>query len=173
MDVTALTSAASANASTGPKDMSELTSEDFLKLLVSELTQQDPFEPMKNQDLMNQINAIRDMESSSTLTETLSSFAFKSSLSAAAGVIGKSVVGMTDSGDKAAGIVSGVRVSEGNVLLDLDSGQVLKMDNIREIFDDPTAAEAQAAALVAALDGTATDTVTQSVAGSAQQTETA
>lgn len=152
MTTSAITSAlSSGNAAAKAKDMSELTSDDFLKLLVEELTQQDPFEPMKNQDLMNQINTIREMEMNTSLNDTLSAFALKTSLSAAAGVIGKSVAGLTDSGSEAVGVVTGVRVRDNQVLLDLDTGQSLRFENIKEIYNDPTSAEAQAAALEAAV----------------------
>ena len=35
-----------------------LNTDDFLKIMLTELTNQDPFEPMKNQDLINQIPTI-------------------------------------------------------------------------------------------------------------------
>lgn len=42
--------------------MGELTSQDFLKLLVTQLTYQDPLDPMGNEELLRQISSIREIE---------------------------------------------------------------------------------------------------------------
>ncbi len=47
----------------------ELGSSDFLKLMLTQLTNQDPLEPTGNEELLRQISSIREIELSTTLTE--------------------------------------------------------------------------------------------------------
>ena len=57
----------------GDKSSQMLNTEDFLKIMITELTNQDPFEPMKNQDLLAQIASIQQLESSQNMTNTFTS----------------------------------------------------------------------------------------------------
>ena len=45
----------------------------FLKLMITELQQQDPLNPMDNKDMLNQIAQIRAVGASDQLTKTLNS----------------------------------------------------------------------------------------------------
>ena len=70
-------SAISANAagavggSTGTNRFNELSSEDFLQIIFTELQQQDPFEPNDSSALLEQLNSIRAIESDIDLTKKL------------------------------------------------------------------------------------------------------
>ncbi|NLF31945.1 MAG: hypothetical protein GX591_13785 [Planctomycetes bacterium] len=150
-----ISATAFANASVGDvlgakTSMNELQTEDFFKLLVTELSQQDPFEPVKNQDLLNQIGSIRDMEANAKmnqtleklvtqgeeaaavnflLNETLTSLGLQSDMATGAGLIGRYVTATVYSTDDAGkvtattitGKVVGVRLVEGQVRLELDT----------------------------------------------------
>jgi flagellar basal-body rod modification protein FlgD len=48
-----------------------MSSEDFFKLLVTELQQQDPLEPTKTADMIGQVSQIRNIELSQQLSTTL------------------------------------------------------------------------------------------------------
>lgn len=138
MEIGATGSSASAAAGTA-KGLKALSTEDFLKMLLTELTNQDPFEPVKNQDLLNQIGSIRDMEMNSQLTSTLQNLILRSDLSSAGGLIGKTVAGLSSVGRNVEGLVTGVRVVEGNVLLDLDSGHQVNIADVTRVRQGPTA----------------------------------
>ena len=60
-----------------------LGSQDFYELLITQLTNQDPMEPMGNEELLRQIASIREIELSSSLTESLQSRADKHPLGSA------------------------------------------------------------------------------------------
>lgn len=132
MEITSATNATAAGAS-GAKSMSALTTEDFLKMLLSELTNQDPFEPVKNQDLMNQIGSIRNMEMNTQLTATLKNLILRSDLSAAGGLIGKLVAGLSPQREAVAGLVTGVRVADGQVMLELDTGEQINIEDVTRV----------------------------------------
>ena len=115
--------------------LNELSTNDFLKLLITELTQQDPFEPMKNADLLNQISSIRELEMNTKLNDTLESLVLQGSLGSAAGMIGKMINGMTASKDTVEGTVTGVRVISGEVMLQLDTGRRVNITDVTYVTE--------------------------------------
>ncbi len=56
MSTTAVTSATSAAQTVFDRGLSGLKSEDFFNILVTELKQQDPFEPAKTADMIGQVS---------------------------------------------------------------------------------------------------------------------
>jgi len=57
---------------------SDMTSEDFLKIMFTELTHQDPLAPSETGALLEQINSIRSIESDIAITEHLEALVFGS-----------------------------------------------------------------------------------------------
>jgi len=122
--------------------LSGLKSEDFFRILVSELKQQDPFEPAKTADMISQVSQIRSIELSGQLTKTLQHMlgGQRSSLplqrvSGAAELIGKYVMATISTPDGSVatieGVVTGVRFgADGVVVLELDTGQLLRADDV-------------------------------------------
>ena len=72
----------------------DLGSQDFLKLMLTELTNQDPLQPTDNEALLRQISSIRDIEMSTSLTDTLQKLAGQQQIGAASSVIGQFVTGV-------------------------------------------------------------------------------
>ncbi|NLX05738.1 MAG: hypothetical protein GXY33_11400 [Phycisphaerae bacterium] len=122
--------AATGTATTGSKGMKI---EDFLKIMIQELQQQDPFEPMSSKDLVNQVGQIQNIQSTMSLSETLENLSLNQSLSAASSMIGKVVVGLDGSANEVSGVVTAVKVEDRKVHLELDSGQRLSMDNVIQV----------------------------------------
>ena len=54
----------------------ELTSNDFLRMLITELTTQDPLAPMDNQHLLEQLSMMRDMEISTSMLKDFTGLLF-------------------------------------------------------------------------------------------------
>ena len=76
--------------------MADLRSEDFFQLLITQLTNQDPFEPTENEDLLRQISSIRDIELSTVLTNSLHLLTGQQRFSSASSLIGRHVTGLPD-----------------------------------------------------------------------------
>ena len=91
-----------------------LSEQDFLNLLVTQMTQQDPLNPMTNQDLLAQMVQFSTLQSNTTTQSDLGQMTAGQTFSEADAMIGKQVSVQTDSnGDTAQGVVSGVDVSSG------------------------------------------------------------
>jgi flagellar basal-body rod modification protein FlgD len=121
------------------QSMDDLNSSDFLQLMITELQQQDPLNPMDNAELVQQINSIRELSATTALTDTLSSVLVGQNIATASGMIGKTVNALSDDGTSVTGEVERVTVTVGpnnedkrDVRVHVD-GKEIKITNIREI----------------------------------------
>ncbi len=122
---------------------SELKSDDFLQLLVMQLRNQDPLEPMDNAQMLDQISSIREIELNTTLTESLQSLTGQQRFASASSLIGQHVTSVPGAGGVTqSGIVVGVRFSEnGQPILQLADGSELAVAEVNTIETPLHAAE--------------------------------
>jgi len=122
----------------------DLGSSDFLKLLLTQLTNQDPMEPTGNEELLRQISSIREIELSTTMTDSLRALAGQQHVSSTSSMIGQYVTGMPDAdGVSSRGLVVGVRFGEGGKpTLLLSGGTELPLDQVSMVEPPLRAAEA-------------------------------
>ena len=118
---------------TSPNGFSSLSSADFIRIMFTELANQDPFQPSDSSALLDQMNSIRSIESNIQLMDRLDTLVFENKLSSAAILIGKTVQGLTDDGFRVEGRVDTVLRQGDEVTLQLDTGWRLSMDNIERI----------------------------------------
>ncbi|MAD19145.1 MAG: hypothetical protein CMJ52_02855 [Planctomycetaceae bacterium] len=137
--MSAIPSAASSVAgNAGVNRFNEMSSEDFMQIIFTELQQQDPFEPNDSSALLDQLNSIRQIESDISMTEKLENIVFQNQLSSAGNLLGKTVQGILPTGDRVAGSVLSVLREGDTVSLELSSGWLLPMDNVEIIVDPST-----------------------------------
>jgi flagellar basal-body rod modification protein FlgD len=122
-----------------------LNTDDFIKMMVTQLQNQDPLNPTQNQDLLAQMSQIGQLQSTTQLQTTIQSMALQSNLGAAGNMIGKTVQGLDANGNPIGGVVNSVQVQSGNVFLQLDSGQSMALAQITSI-SQPTSTAAAAPA---------------------------
>jgi flagellar basal-body rod modification protein FlgD len=102
MSSTSVGAAAGASSAqqTGPSTANDawgdVSLESFIKLLVVELQNQDPMDPMNNQEILGQMSQIREIESNQRLTETLGSMMLGQTVSTAAALLGQTVSALSD-----------------------------------------------------------------------------
>lgn len=116
-----------------PGKSMQIKTQDFIKMMVTQLQNQDPFEPAKNEQLLSQMSQIAQLESSTTTTDTLKSLTTQSQVGSAAGLIGKVVEGLNDQGEQIGGLVTSIRVEKDLVKLELDNGKSLKLGSVTGI----------------------------------------
>lgn len=111
-----------------------LTSNDFMKLLITELQNQDPTQPMDNSQLLTQLSQMRNLQASVDLDSTLSSLTTSQQLNSGASFLGKTVSGNDANNNAVTGVVSSVLVQNNTATLVLDGGQnQLPMANVTTI----------------------------------------
>ena len=125
----------------------------FVQLLVTELRNQDPMEPMSNQEILNQISQIREIESNQRLTDTLGSVMMGQNLVTAGNMLGQVVKGLSETGDRVSGAVDSVTIEDGVAKVHVGE-QTLDLKNISEILP----ADAELEDIVDQLTGSETET---------------
>lgn len=129
------------NAPAGGPDASnpfaEVTSEEWLGIILEELSNQDPFEPNDTSATLEQLNSLRSIESDITLQDQLESLVLQNSIGQAGSLIGREVEGLSTSGLPVTGIVDSVRVIEGKSQLQLDTGSSVDFSNVTNVSSVP------------------------------------
>ena len=88
----------------------DLDIDSFLKLLISELQNQDPLDPMDNSEMVQQIGQIREIGATDDLTRTLSKLSSSQELVTASSLIGQRVNGLADDASAVDGVVDRITV---------------------------------------------------------------
>ena len=122
--------------SVGSSKMTSINPQEFLKIMIKEMQQQDPMEPVSSKDLVNQLAQIRDIQSSMELSQTLKDLAISQKLSSAGILLGKEIFGKNSSGDDVTGIVTSVRREGDKVYLELDTGERLSIDDVLAVNNE-------------------------------------
>lgn len=113
---------------------SQLSSADFLKLMIQELVNQDPLDPLKNEDLLAQVSQIKNMETLSNLDKTMTGLTYQQKLATAGALLGTMVKGISTAGANVSGLVTKVTASTVNgVKLVTSQGYEIPVDKVTEI----------------------------------------
>lgn len=114
-----------APATTSAPELS-LGKEDFLKLLVKQLQNQDPLNPMNNEEFIGQMTQFGILEQLQNLNEEFQAVANGIGLSTAAGLVGQTVAYLDPvTGEEIRGEVEQVQRQDGDYTVLIDGQQVL------------------------------------------------
>jgi len=92
----------------------------FLKLLITELQNQDPLNPLDNSEMLAQINQIREVGATDRLTATLESVLLGQNIASSTNLIGADVDAVSDDNQRVSGTVTRVTIENGKPKLHLD-----------------------------------------------------
>jgi flagellar basal-body rod modification protein FlgD len=110
-----------------------LTADDFMKLLIAQLQNQDPTSPLDNDALLSQISTMRNLQSNIELSQTLKSITGNQQLATAANFIGKFVAGRSTTQEDVAGIVFGAFSRDGQTFLGVDDHEI-PLANVTDVL---------------------------------------
>ena len=133
-----------AAAATGENKFAQLSSTEFVNILVKELTNQNPFKPQDSSKILKQLSSLRTIESQTQLQDQLESLVSQNEVAQASGMIGKMVQGLAEDGDRISGLVTSVRVRNDQAILELDTGKRLPMSRVERITDNHGGSESTA-----------------------------
>lgn len=119
-----------------------LDSDTFLELLITEIQNQDPMEPMTNAEICEQLGQIWELQSNMELSDTLDSLSstlqsvvLAQNLASANSMIGRVAVGETEEDGEIAGYVNGVTVEDGQIKVYVGD-YTCDLENISEVLDE-------------------------------------
>ncbi|QNN21447.1 hypothetical protein HED60_03890 [Planctomycetales bacterium ZRK34] len=129
----------SASASSSVNRFAEMDSEEFLKVLITELQNQDPLNPSDSTKVLEQLSSIRNIESQTQLQSQLESLVSQNSVSSASRMIGQYVVGKDEDFNDVSGIVESMRIEDGEPILVVNDGSAtgarVPADSVSEVYD--------------------------------------
>jgi flagellar basal-body rod modification protein FlgD len=123
---------------TSQDPLSNIQMSQFIQMLVAELTQQDPTQPVDNSQILQQVSQIQSIESTQQLSSTLQSVALGQNLSTGSNLLGHTIVAMDDDGQQVMGQVTGVVVQNGVTKIQVGNS-VIDLKNIWQIEDNTSA----------------------------------
>jgi flagellar basal-body rod modification protein FlgD len=112
---------------------SGLNSEQFIKIMFSELSRQDPMQPNDSKDLLAQLSSLRSIQSDMDLSNRLNSLVQQNEMSAASGLIGRRVSGVSEELERVDGVVASVLRTADGAVLKLRSGARVPMANLDQV----------------------------------------
>jgi flagellar basal-body rod modification protein FlgD len=112
------------SSSTTPSGFGSLTTADFMQMLIAELQNQDPTQPMSSQDLLGQLATMSQLQSTTDLDTALQSNTSNQQLSIGASFIGKAIAGTDASGNAVSGVVTQAFLSNGSAYVGVGNSQV-------------------------------------------------
>ena len=134
-------SSSSSTATALPKGYN-LNPADFIKMMVTQLQNQDPLQPASNQELLSQVSQIGQLQATTQLQSVLQGLALQGQIASASGLIGKMVQGTDANRNPISGVVNSVQVNSNGVSLELDNGQSLPLAQVTGISPGPLKAAA-------------------------------
>lgn len=134
------------NQSTTVSANSTLSKDDFLKLLVAQMTNQDPTAPMDSGQFVTQMAQFTSLEQTQNMGSAIDKLVATqadNSLSDKATMIGKKITWTESSTDEngnnisttLAGIVNAVNIKDGQISYVTDSGKTVDPSTITEVSD--------------------------------------
>lgn len=97
----------------------------FLKLMITELQNQDPLNPMDNKDMLAQLSQIRSIGATDKLTKTLDSVLLGQNISSATNLIGADISALSDDSQSVEGVVDRVSIDKGVPKLHVEGAPTL------------------------------------------------
>lgn len=127
----------SATDGTIPLPTKMLSQQDFLNLLVAQMTSQDPLNPTSSQDLLSQMTQFSTLNANTSLQTNLAQMNNDQQFSTANSLLGKQVMLQVDDTHTAQGTVAGVDSSSGTPQI-VVNGQSYSLSQVISVTNPTT-----------------------------------
>lgn len=112
--------------------LGSLTSSDFLQLLVAQITNQDPLNPVSSSQFMSQTAELSTLEQITALSQETTQMSSAQQTGAAIQAIGKTATGISETGGSVTGKVAGVEATPSGPLLEI-GGSLVALSSVTSI----------------------------------------
>lgn len=113
-------------------DAPGLGKDDFLRLLVAQLRNQDPLQPLADREFVAQLAQFSALEQMHNVSQAVAELARRQEASAAFALVGRHVRVQAEDGSTVEGVVAGVRREDGVFRLIVD-GRAYALDQLLEV----------------------------------------
>jgi flagellar basal-body rod modification protein FlgD len=136
--ISSLSSAATSAASTSAAGTPSLSQADFFKLLITQLQNQSPLDPVSSSDFVSQLSQFSTVQGIQQLNTNLSSFLATQGISQAASLIGKPVSYDPGNGNLVSGTVDSVALDASGKMQLMVGGKSVQLTQLRSISNPKT-----------------------------------
>jgi flagellar basal-body rod modification protein FlgD len=116
------------------KQAAELESEAFMAMLLAEMRNQNPFEPMKENELLGQMAQMNSVQELKNLSASMNEMNNSNNLLSAAALMGKRVSFLDENGSTVESLVDSVMVKDNDIKL-MAGDNVVKLADIIQILE--------------------------------------
>lgn len=120
--VTNLNNSTGGSGASAASAINDVNLDDFLKLMITELQNQDPLNPLENDQLLAQISQIREVGATEKLTSTLDAVLLGQNITSATSLIGAEIEAISDDNQRVTGLVNRITIANGQPKLHLEEG---------------------------------------------------
>ncbi|MGD9689592.1 MAG: flagellar hook capping FlgD N-terminal domain-containing protein [Phycisphaerales bacterium] len=114
---------------------SELSSEEFVRIIFAELANQDPLAPNDSNQLIQQLANLRSIQSDIDLTAKLKTLVTENQLASAGNLMGTHISGFNERFERVEGLVISISRTADGPVLNLHTGQRVALRNVDEVID--------------------------------------
>ena len=135
MSTNAVSSATAASSYTSTQERTPtqvLGQDDFLKLLVAQMTSQDPLSPQKDTEFISQMASFTSLEQTKTMQKDMAQMRGDQQVLQANSLLGRTVIVQADMATKVAGQVSAVQIEAGKPMV-VVNGQSYDLNQVLTI----------------------------------------
>ncbi|MFN4216650.1 MAG: flagellar hook capping FlgD N-terminal domain-containing protein [Brevinematales bacterium] len=109
-----------------------LSEADFMKLLITQLRNQDPTKPLEDKEFITQMTQLTSLKQLNEMITTMQTFSKELAFTRTLGLVNKWVVYERSDGVKAQGLVESIRVKNGQTFLNVNNEEVA-LEQVSEI----------------------------------------
>jgi flagellar basal-body rod modification protein FlgD len=106
----------------------------FLKLLMTQMQNQDPMSPMDSTDFFAQLAQFSLLEQMFKMNDSLTQMQQQNQVMQGSAMIGRTVAWKDDAGETQTGVVDGIKVTSTSVLLNV-GGEQISLSDVIEVTD--------------------------------------
>jgi len=118
-------------SATSALGQSRLDQSDFIKLFLTELTFQDPLEPINNREFLSQMAQFANLEQTRITNENTQHLVAISATAQSLGLLGRQVEAGNDAGERFLGTVSSITFTDNGAVLTLKAADNTVIPDVR------------------------------------------
>jgi len=118
---------------TAKRATGQLDKNAFLRLLTTQLENQDPLNPASEQEMVGTLAQFTALEQTGKLSDSMEALTMTNQWSQGSGLLGHTVMGLNDAGETVQGMVAGLGMADNKLILHLDNMQTLPLTGLTAV----------------------------------------
>lgn len=118
---------------TAKRNTGQLDKNAFLRLLTTQLENQDPLNPASEQEMVGTLAQFTALEQTGKLADSMDALTKTNQWSQGSTLLGRAILGLDETGNQVQGTVIGLGMVENELILHLDNQQTLPLNGLSAV----------------------------------------